>query len=207
MTRPLRSLLLLSCVLALGACASDPPALLALPAAGPPALAPVAGASTTVLLRPVRIPGYLDGLTVVTRRAGGEVAVAPDTEWAERLGDGTTRVLAGALDTRLGPGNLLIEGDGRIPDADLSLEIIRMDPADGRLVLQARWTLVGSRGEPRTVRAGSEDLTVGLSGGTAADVAAATSQALAGLADRLAGAVASFPVQAEPVAPDQSSRR
>lgn len=198
MTRPMRSILLLSGLLALGACASDPPALLALPAAGPPAAAPAPGGVTTVLLRPVRIPGYLDGLTVVTRRAGGEVAVAPDTEWAERLGDGTTRVLAGALDTRLGPGNLLIEGDGRIPDADLSVEIIRMDPADGKLLLQARWTLVGSRGEPRPVRAGSEEVAVGLSGAAPADVAGATTQALSGLADRLAGEVATFPVQADP---------
>lgn len=193
MTRPLHSTLLLGCVLALGACASDPPSLLALPAA--PKVQAVSNSLTTVLLRPVRIPGYLDNLGVVTRRAGGDVTMASGAEWAERLGDGTTRVLAAALDDRLGTGNLLIEGDGRIPDADLSVEIARMDPADGKLLLQARWTLVGSRGDQRPVRAGSEVVEVPLAGNAPAAVADATSLALARLADNLAASVSAFPRQ------------
>lgn len=190
MIRPLYFVVLLGGLLTLGACASDPPALLALPAAPP--VAQTGEGTITLLLRPVRIPGYLEGFDVVTGRAGGAVSIAPDTEWAERLSDGTTRVLAGALDGRLGPGRLLIEGDGRIPDADLSVDITRMDPADGRLLLQARWTLVGSRGEPRPVLAGNETVDVPLSGSAPADIAEATSRALAGLADRLFEAAGRF---------------
>lgn len=189
------ALLLLPGLLLLGACASDPPALVALPAA--PAASQTTGNPVSLLLRPVKIPGYLDNLNVVTSRQGGSITQDQNTEWAERLGDGTTRVLAGALATRLGPGNLLIDGDGRIPDADLSIEITRMDPApDGQLVLEARWTLVGSMGD-RLVRAGTESIKVPFSAHTPAGIADATSQALAQLADRLVVAAESFPLMTQ----------
>lgn len=185
------SLLLLPGLLLLGACASDPPALVALPSA--PAVSQAAANPATLLLRPVTIPGYLDNLNVVTSRQGGSITQDQDTEWAERLGDGTSRVLAGALSARLGPGNLLIEGEGRIPDADLNVEITRMDPLpDGQLVLEARWTLVGSMGD-RPVRAGTESITVPFSPRTPAAIADATSQALGQLADRLVRAAETFP--------------
>lgn len=194
MTRTIRHTLLACCLPLLGACASDPPTLLALPAPAP-MTGTLPATDVTVLLRPAVIPRYLDNLSVVTRRAGGDVAVAPGAEWAERLGDGANRVLAGALDARLGPGNLLIAGDGRIPDADLSVEITRMDPADGRLLLQARWTLVGGQGGERPVRAGSESLEVPLAGDGPSGVANATTVALTRLADNIAAAVRSFPVR------------
>ncbi|WP_029012972.1 PqiC family protein [Niveispirillum irakense] len=189
------SLLLLPGLLVLGACASDPPALVALPAA--PAASQAAANPATLLLRPVTIPGYLDNLNVVTSRQGGSITQDQGTEWAERLGDGTTRVLAGALSDRLGPGNLLIEGDGRIPDADLSIQITRMDPQpDGKLVLEARWTLVGSMGD-RPVRAGTESISVPFSPRTPAGIADATAQALGQLADRLVVAAETFPRMAQ----------
>lgn len=189
------SLLLLPGLLVLGACASDPPALVALPAA--PAANQAAANPATLLLRPVTIPGYLDNLNVVTSRQGGSITQDQGTEWAERLGDGTTRVLAGALSDRLGPGNLLIEGDGRIPDADLSIQITRMDPQpDGQLVLEARWTLVGSMGD-RPVRAGTESISVPFSPRTPAGIADATAQALGQLADRLVVAAETFPRMAQ----------
>lgn len=175
----------------LGGCASDPPRLVVLPAA--PAVAPVAAQPARLLLRPLRVPGYLDGLPVVTRVQGGQMALASKAEWAERLGDGATRVLTGALSSRLGPGNLLIEGDGRIPDADLSIDLSALDPqADGTLRLSARWTLVGTRSD-HPVRAGLADFTVPLSGSDPADVAGAITSALARLADTLAAEAVSFP--------------
>ncbi|WP_114393102.1 PqiC family protein [Oleisolibacter albus] len=175
----------------LAGCSSAAPTLLALPPAPAPQTAAADGIS--LLLRPVRVPGYLDSLGMVTRRDGGQVGLAAGTEWAERLGDGSTRVLAGALSDRLGPGRLLIEGDGRIPDADLSVEILRMDPLpDGRLLLEARWTLVGSQGE-RPSRAATSRVEIPMTNATPAGVAEATSAALGQLADDLAAAAAAFP--------------
>lgn len=179
--------------LLLGGCASEPPRLVVLPAA--PAASPVAAQPARLLLRPLRVPGYLDNLPVVTQVQGGRVTQAAQVEWAERLSDGAARVLSGALASRLGPGNLLIEGDGRIPDADLSIDLTAMDPqADGTLRLAARWTLVGTRGD-RPVRAGQEDFSVPLAGGDPADVAASITAALARLADRLAAEAAVFPLR------------
>lgn len=221
MTRPFRFFPVVSAtvlsVAVLSACVASPPAsLLALP----PAPSSAAGVMTTadsasVTLRPVRVPGYLDSLTVVIRRQGGDVTVARDIEWAERLGDGVTRVLAGALSDRLGPGAVLIDGDGRIPDADLSVDLLRMDPEEGQLVLEARWTLVGTFMEPVTktggainagnsspakqgwgkpVRSGTERLVVPMmAGASAPQVAVATTEALTQLADRLARAASAFP--------------
>lgn len=179
--------------LLLGGCASEPPRLVVLPAA--PAASPVAAQPARLLLRPLRVPGYLDNLPVVTQVQGGRVTQAAQVEWAERLSDGAARVLSGALASRLGPGNLLIEGDGRIPDADLSIDLTALDPqADGTLRLAARWTLVGTRGE-RPVRAGQEDFSVPLASGDPADIAASITTALARLADRLAAEAATFPLR------------
>jgi uncharacterized lipoprotein YmbA len=166
-------------MLMLGACASAPPTLIVLPAA-PPA-APIAShdavAGTTILLRRVSVPGHLDGFPVVTGRRGEMLTVAPDAEWAERLSDATGRVLRDALSQRLGAGRMLIEGDGRIPDADLTIEFLALDPIDGRLALDARWSFVAATGE-RTNHSGRTALDVPLASTRPPAVAAATAQAL-----------------------------
>lgn len=184
--------ILLTVVLGLAACASTPPQLVALP----PAPAPEQPAQTegaSVLLRPVAVPGYLDAFPVVVRREGSEVEVARALEWAERFSDGVSRVLRDALARRLGPARLLISGDGRIPDADLSLEILRLDPqADGSVILEARWTLVGSRGE-RPTRAGYSRLQAPAAAPGASAVAETTAAALGLLADELAAQIGRFP--------------
>ncbi len=177
--------------LLLAACASDPPTLVTLPPAPEPTASlgldsPASTRTPSLLLRPVRVPGYLDGLPVVLRRDGGELVVSREAEWAERLGTASTRVLRDALAVRLGSSRLLIEGDGRIPDADLSVEVLHMDPLpDGRLLLEARWSFVGSAGD-RPTRAGRASVTARMRGETPAHVATATGEAIGLLADELA---------------------
>src|SRR5258705_1887988 len=125
----------------LAACASRPVALIALPPAEH-ALAHESDTTsmTTVALRPVMIPGYLDNYPVVMRRDEGNVVVSKDTEWSERLSDAMERVLRGALSQRLGPSRVLIPGDGRIPDAELTVEFLELDPQHGMVSLDAKWT-------------------------------------------------------------------
>jgi uncharacterized lipoprotein YmbA len=191
-------------VLAIGACASAPVALVALPqASAPQGSTPSAGASgtgATVLVREVSLPAYLDGFPVVIGRRGSALVVSRDTEWAERPSTGATRVLRDALSERLGPSRVLIAGDGRIPDADLTVEFFALDPQPGTLRLDARWSFSCTG---RGGRAGRTQLEVPMGGATPEAVAAGTSDALARLADELAAT----PTECRPFADDLARRR
>jgi uncharacterized lipoprotein YmbA len=174
--------------LALAGCASAPPTLLALPAAPGSAADPGIGqrpGTTTVLLRPVVVPAYLNAYPVVTGRSGNALIVADDAEWAEPFPDAVGRVLRDALSRRLGASRVLIAGDGRIPDADLNVEFLALDPREGAVWLDAKWsffcTAPGARGN-----AGRTVLEVPLDGPDAAAVATATSEALGRLSAALA---------------------
>jgi uncharacterized lipoprotein YmbA len=171
----------------LSACASSPPTLIALPAAPDAPNSAVRGnTGTTVLLRRVTVPGYLDGFPVVTGRSGQRLIVASDVEWGERLSDAAARVLRDALSQRLGASRVLIDGDGRVPDADLSVEFLALEPnGNGRLALDARWSFVASAGA-RPSHAGRTQLDVPLGAQDPSAVAAATALALGQLADALA---------------------
>jgi uncharacterized lipoprotein YmbA len=173
--------------LAMSACASAPVSLVALPPAPPPAANQNRDqtSGTTVLLRSLSLPGYLDNFPVVIGRQGSALMVSHKTEWAERLSDAVARVLRDALSQRLGPARVLIAGDGRIPDADLAVEFLALDPQRGALRLDARWTFsCTARGRPS--HAGRTRLQVPLEAATAPTVAAATADALGRLADVLA---------------------
>ena len=168
----------------LAACASRPVALIALPPAEY-ALAhePATTSTTTVALRPVMLPGYLDNYPVVMRRDDAIVVVSKDTEWSERLSDAVERVLRGALSQRLGPDRVLIPGDGRIPDAELTVEFLTLDPQNGAVSLDAKWAYSCRNHASQSDRT---TLQVPLTDATASGVAAATTAALSQFADRLA---------------------
>lgn len=174
-----------ACVMSV-ACASTPPTLIALPAAPQVNGKEASTAGETVLLRHLTVPGYLDGYAVVIGRREQAIVVAPDAEWAERLSEAAARVLRDALSQRLGPGRVLIEGDGRIPDADLTVEVLALEPAGGgRLLLDARWSFVATAPE-RASHAGRTRLEVPMAAAEPSAVAAATAQALGQFADALA---------------------
>ena len=168
----------------LAACASRPVALIALPPAEH-ALSrePETTSLPTVALRPVMLPGYLDNYPVVMRRDNGNVVVSKDAEWSERLSDGVERVLRGALSQRLGSSRVVIPGDGQVPDADLTVEFLTLDPQHGLLSLDAKWTYSCRNHASRSDRT---TLQVPLSDATASGVAAATTAALSQFADQLA---------------------
>jgi len=168
----------------LAACASRPVALVALPPAEH-ALAhePDTTSTTTVSVRPVMLPGYLDNYPVVLRRDSGAVVVAKESEWSERLSDAVERVLRDALSERLGPDRVLIPGDGRVADAELTVEFLQLDPQQGALRLDAKWTYVCRNHASQSDRT---TLKVPLADPTASGVASATTTALTRFADRLA---------------------
>jgi uncharacterized lipoprotein YmbA len=172
---------------AIAACASTPPTLVALPAPSQHAAGQSAAQTTAaaILLRPVVLPGYLENYPVVTGRAGSTLIVSKDTEWAEPFRDAVARVLRDALSQRLGAARVLIAGDGRVPDADLSTEFLALNPEQGVLRLDARWAFACTAHRQHG-NAGRTILEVPLEGTTATDVAAATTKALERLADVLA---------------------
>lgn len=173
--------------LAMAACASSPVSLVALPPAPQPATDQNRNqtSGSTVLLRSLSLPGYLDNFPIVIDRKGSALIVSNNTEWAERPSDAVARVLRDALSQRLGPSRVLIAGDGRIPDADLAVEFLELDPQQGALRLDARWTFsCTARGRPS--HAGRTQLQVPLEAATAPAVATATAHALGRLADALA---------------------
>jgi uncharacterized lipoprotein YmbA len=173
--------------LTMAGCASSPVRLVALPSAPPPGVEQSKNqtSGSTVVLRTVTLPGYLDNFPVVTGRAGSTLIVSRNTEWAERPSDAVARVLRGALAQRLGPSRVLIAGDGRFADADLTVEFLTLDPEQGALRLDARWTLACAARDRRG-HASHTRLEVALDTATAPAVAAATADALGRLADVLA---------------------
>jgi uncharacterized lipoprotein YmbA len=187
MMKPAHRLAAFLLALSVAACASNPPALVALP--GPPqpdaARRPDANLHATVLLRQVTLPGYLDGYAIVVGRKANTLAVSDEAEWAERPRDGVTRVLRDALSQRLGAGRVLVRDEHRVADAELVVEFLKLDPADGALQLDARWSFVCTARE-RPAHTGRTALQAQLAAATAPAVAAATVDALARFAEVLA---------------------
>ncbi|MGZ8229959.1 MAG: PqiC family protein [Burkholderiales bacterium] len=170
--------------LALTGCASSPVTLVVLPS--PPSAARTADENVgpSILVRRASVPGYLDSFLIVLGRADGALVVSSSAEWAERLSDAVTRILRDALSQRLGAERVLIARDGRIPDADLRVEFLSLDPAGGTLNLDARWFFTCA------VRAqssgGRTHVEVPLARATPGAVAHATTTALTRFADELA---------------------
>jgi uncharacterized lipoprotein YmbA len=182
--------------LAIAACASRPVALVALPSA-PAAGQRGAGHGASVLLRAATVPGYLDTFPVVVGRDGSALVVSENTEWAERPSLGVARVLRDALSQRLGASRVLIAGERRIPDADLTVEFLALDPEGTNLHLDARWFF--SCAATGGTRAGRTRLDAPMASPGPAAVAAATTEALARFADVL---VDGIPTECRPFADD-----
>jgi uncharacterized lipoprotein YmbA len=187
--------------LAITGCASAPVALVALPPA-PAAEMRDAGPGASVLLREVTVPGYLDSFPVVVGRDGSALVLSKNTEWAERPSAGVARVLRDALSQRLDASRVLVAGERRIPEVDLTVEFLALDPQGIALHLDARW--VFSCTAARGSRAGRTQFDVPLASATPAAVAAATTEALSRLADVLARAI---PTECRPFAEDLARRR
>ena len=179
-----RALVVLIVLTAIIGCASSPVTLVTLPPA--PAAVPRNEQSNgvTVRVRDVKLPGYLDSFPVVIGSADHSLVVAQNVEWAERLSEGVSRVLRDALSQRLTTSRVLVAGERRLAEADLAVEFFALDPRDGVLDLDARWWF--SCATAQASRGGRIHLQVRLERPGAPAVAAATTEALARLADVLA---------------------
>lgn len=185
--KTIRSLAAALVVLAVAGCASNPPVTVALP--GPAQLTDVPqhgrAYRSTVVLRAITLPGYLDSHAIVVGRNANMLIVSNEAEWAERPREAVTRVLRDALAQRVGASQVLLRGEHRRADAELVIEFLKLDPEDGAVQLDARWSFVcTARG--RAAHAGRTQLQAPLEAATPAAIATATSNALIKFAEVLA---------------------
>lgn len=169
-------------------------------------LTPVAGperpqattdaAAGTVYLAAVELPQYLTEPSIVTRVAGNQLEYAGLDRWGEPLEDNVVRVLLCNLELLL-PNHAIgvfpwerpgPPGQTGQPDHRVEIAVTRFDAEDGRVVLTARWAVVGR--EHPGVRRRSEYV-VPISGAGYPAIVAAMSDALAALGRDVADAIRS----------------
>lgn len=154
----------------------------------------------------VAVPGWIDRPEMTRRAADGEIVADEFARWGEPIGRGVQRVLTENLATLL--------PDRRVVAAPFAPSLVvhhRVDvtiteatrQADGAVLVEARFALVGPRGETLAQQRASHRVTVADSG--SGGVVTGTSDALAGLSRDIADALRALPLPAEEK-PDGSAR-
>ena len=133
---------LVSSVVSLSGCASDPVTRYYVLAASAPSAARAAEKPVAVVIRDVRLPQYLERSQIVTRGSESRLLMADYELWAGDLRQDMTRVLAENL-ARLLPSDRVVAAPHTLklqPDVRLELEVLRFErDALGKVELSARW--------------------------------------------------------------------
>lgn len=146
----------------------------------------------------VTVPGWIDRPEITRRAEGGEIVADDFARWGEPIGRGIQRVLTENLATLL--------PDRRVVAAPFAPSVVvhhRVDvtiteatrQADGTVLVEARFALIGPKGESLVQQRSSHRAraTVAGSGG----VVTGANEALAGLSRDIADALRSLPLPAE----------
>lgn len=179
---------LMLAVLLLGACSILPEPkpvryrFVVLEAIGAADPAPPGAAVSTVALRSVEMPSYLDSDELVSRSDANEIRYSRDERWGEPLVAAVPRVLGLDVSARLAADDVELLPQGSLADTWVDVTIQRFGPGTaGRAELHARWT-VHARVQGAAVRAGEVRI-VDEQGGPAA---AGMSRLLGKLGDAIA---------------------
>ena len=181
--------------LLLASCANTTPTrfytLSSVPAA--PGEAPaMASQDLTVAVGPVTLPEYLNRPQLVTRDGNNRVDLADFDSWIEPVQGLFARTLAQNLSVLLGTDDVLLLPQRRPlrPDYHVEVEVTRFDvETSGNAVLDARWWILGERGET-VLHNGRSTIAQPTTPGDHAAGAQALSGALIGLSREIAGAIA-----------------
>lgn len=140
-------------LLTVSGCGTSPPVQLYQLRADPPgynAAAPAPASAPTWALGPVLLPEYLDRDAIVRSSGQASLVTHPAERWAESLRDAVPRLLQQDLARLRGSDTVwrLPLPPGVTAERQLRVEIQRLDADSvGRsVVLQARWTLIDTRG-------------------------------------------------------------
>ena len=166
------------------------------PTAARGAPAPADDAKAVVGVLRVTVPGWIDRPQMVTREAGSQVVIDEFSRWGEPIARGIQRVVAENLAALL-PDRRVVKAP--FPPAepvnyrvDIALTELARQP-DGAVHLEAVWAVLGRNGG--VVRQRRSSQTAPAAAG-AAGIAAATSEALAGLSREIADGVRALPAPA-----------
>jgi uncharacterized protein len=173
----------------LAACGGSPPTrFFTLDPIGSP-IGGVARNVGAVTVGQVTLPAMLDRLSFVTREDANRISVSDQDRWAAPLEGMIRHVLAADLARRLPAGAVVAPGDPVPPGARSVTLTIRefLGDASGHVALDADWAI--SRGNRDDAPIHRETITREAGSGDAGAVAAAMSQALGVLADRIAAAL------------------
>lgn len=145
-----------------------------------------AGGGPITEVLPVRFPGYLDSLEMVTTSSSGEVSLDAKRLWASELRSEFQRVFLQDLSARLAPEGVVMNGEiPGDPDATVTVDVSRFDVDEGgKPLLSARWVVAKHGGAP--VRSGVSVL----EGQPVGPRPAERASALSALVDRLAEVIA-----------------
>jgi uncharacterized lipoprotein YmbA len=139
----------------------------------------------------ITLPESLDRLSFVTRIEPNRISVSDQDRWAAPLEGMVRRTLAADLARRLPGRTVQMPGDPPVKGRSLKVVVnLRQFIGDqaGHVVLDADWSVMS---DGRTVLPGRpESITVQAASPNAGAIAAAMSQALAMLSDRIATAIA-----------------
>jgi len=166
------------------------------PAAARGAPAPADTPTDVVGVLRVTVPGWIDRPQMVTREAGNQVVIDEFSRWGEPIDKGVQRVLAENLAALLSDRRVVRAPFSPTEHVDYRVDVALTELArqtDGAVHLEAVWAVLGRKGgvilQRRSAHSAPADV-------GAAGIAAATSDALAGLSRDIADAVRALPVPA-----------
>jgi uncharacterized lipoprotein YmbA len=168
------------------------------PMPAPPVSAKPAVPVAVVGVHKVTVPGWIDRPQITGRTATGEVASDDYARWGEPIGRGIQRVLAENLAVLL-PDRRLVAGPfspGVDPDQRVEVTITEAArQADGSVLVEARWSVLGPRGQ--TLVSGRSSHRAGAGAPGAAGAVAGINDSLAAMSREIAEAVSSLPGKRE----------
>jgi uncharacterized lipoprotein YmbA len=149
----------------------------------PPAAVTSAARGVPFGIDNVELPPGLDRREIVMRQANHHLDIRPNELWSATLHDLVMHTLAFDLAARLPEGMLILPGEAKpatMRTIEVSFEELAPGP-DARVHLDAHWKVAGVSHH--------EQIAIDLAATDSASIATAMSQAVAALADRIAGGV------------------
>ena len=146
----------------------------------------------------VSVPAWIDRGEIAERAAAGGISVDPTARWAEPIGRGLQRVMVDNLAALLPERHLVAAPFTPRQVVDLRLEISFTEAArqaDGSVLVDARWRILGTAGATRAHQRSSHRVTPAAG---AAGTVRGLSEALALLSGEIAAAVRALPVDGPP---------
>lgn len=193
-TMPARLAGLAACLLLAGCAAATPTRFYTLSGvlAAPGEAAPGTAQDLTIGVGSVTLPEYLNRPQVVTRDGGNRVTLADFDSWIEPLQGLFARTLVENLSLLLGTDDVLLLPQRRPvrPDYQVEVDVTRFDvDSSGHAVLDARWWVLGERGD-EVLRNGRSTIVEPTTAGDQAAGAEALSRAIGRMSREIAGAIA-----------------